>query len=123
MKKLFKTKKPTREELEGFSPSELKTFIKQLGHKVPRDFFAKSSISKYKNRYYRWRWWGSPYSNDSTFVVDISCLQSNFDRWANSAEDCVNFKFFKKKIDKKILDKKLKNNLANNFLKTNKSKI
>ncbi len=112
MKKFkFKTEKPTRQELGGLSPSEFKTFLKVLGHKIPRNFFALSSISTYRNRRYRWRYWGDSYSNDKTFVVDISCLKSEFDRWANSVEDCVTFEEFKNKVAKRKLTKDLDANL------------
>jgi hypothetical protein len=75
----------------GMSPSRFKSFLKCIGHKVPRDFYYEGCVSLYKNRYYRWRFWGCPYTGDDTFVVDISCVKSKFDRWANSVEKTVPF--------------------------------
>ena len=85
--------RPKRFELDGYSPSELKTLLKKLGHKVPRDFFKYGCITKRRSLLYRWRYWGGhPFSNDTTFVVDISCPKSEFDRWANSVDYCISFK-------------------------------
>ena len=78
--------KPTREQLHGMSPSEFKTFLKRRGHSVSRDFFKMASISHYKDRAYRFRWW-----NETEFLVDISCKLSEFDRWANSVDEVVTF--------------------------------
>lgn len=87
MKFKFKRVRPTREQLHGMSPSELKTLLKRRGYKIGRDFFKYGSIARYRNRMYRFRWW---YTNGE-FFVDISCVRSEFDRWANSVEDVVNF--------------------------------
>jgi len=78
--------RPTRKDLLGYSRSEFKTLLKRKGHKVPRDFFGRGCVSTFKNRFYRWRWWKE---NDGSglFVVDISCLIPEFDRWANSVEE------------------------------------
>ena len=72
--------RPNRIQLEGMSLSEFKTMLKRKGHKVPRNFCKYGCVSKYKNRLYRWRYWANV-----GFVVDISCLMPEFDRWANSA--------------------------------------
>lgn len=117
------TKKPTRQELGGFSPSEFKTFLKVLGHKIHRDFFARSSISTYRNRRYRWRYWGDSYTNDKTFVVDISCLESDFDRWANSVDDCITFEEFRNKVSKTKLTKNLYVNLKKSNTENRKVKV
>jgi len=86
MKHKYRAKLPKRDQLHGMSPSELKTLLKLRGYKIDRDFF-KFCIAEYKNRLYRFRWW---YTNGE-FFVDISCLYPDFDRWANSTEDVVNF--------------------------------
>ncbi len=121
--KKIKHKKPTRQELGGFSASEFKTFLKVLGHKIPRDFFAQGCISTYRNRRYRWRHWGDVYSNDKTFVVDISCIESEFDRWANSVDDCVTFEDFQNKLAKKKLNKNLNTNLEKKITSNRKVKL
>jgi len=91
--------KPSREKLNGLSPSEFKTLLKRAGHIVSRDFFSrKSSVSKFKGKIYRWRWWGTPSTGDAEFVVDISCNISEFDRWANSTEKTVKFTDWKSKL-------------------------
>ena len=81
-----KVKRPTRSQLHGMSPSELKTFLKRRGHSVVRDFFKRESVSHYRGRAYRFRWWANE------FVVDVSCRLTEFDRWANSVDEVVNFK-------------------------------
>ena len=73
--------RPTKEQLHGFSRSELKSRLKLAGHKVPRDFYKYGCVSRFRHRFYRWRWWG-----EEGFVLDISCVISEFDRWANSTE-------------------------------------
>lgn len=83
--------RPKRDQLDGLSPSELKTKLKKLGHNVPRDFFKYGCISKRRSILYRWRHWGDNYTGDKTFVVDISCPKSEFDRWANSVDYCITF--------------------------------
>jgi hypothetical protein len=88
MKKLprqYRTRRPSREELLGYSPSEFKFVLRLNGHKVEREFFQKGCISKASGRMYRWRWWKE---NDGSgeFVVDVSCLLPEFDRWANSTD-------------------------------------
>ena len=89
--KRFRIKGIKPVSIGGMSPSEFKTMLKRLGHKVHRDFYYHGCVSTYKNRYYRWRHWGDHYTNDPTFVVDISCLKSEFDRWANSVDKIVTF--------------------------------
>ena len=86
MKYKYRAKRPKRDQLHGMSCSELKTLLKRRGYKIGRDFF-KFCIARYKNRSYRFRWW---YTNGE-FLVDISCIHSEFDRWANSTEDVVTF--------------------------------
>ena len=91
MKFKLKYTKPTRNQLWGMSPSEFKTMLKRRGHSVPRDFF-KRSVSHYKGRAYRFRWWGDVYGDDTgEFFVDVSCPLKEFDRWANSVDEVVNF--------------------------------
>lgn len=83
----YKTKKPTRDQLWGMSPSQFKTMLKQRGYKVRRDFFKQGSVSHYHGRAYRFRWWGAA----GEFFVDVSCPFPNFDRWANSVDHTINF--------------------------------
>jgi hypothetical protein len=78
--------RPTRTQLNGMSPSQFKTMLKRKGHTVPRNFFKYGCVSTYRNRLYRWRHWASV-----GFVVDISCLIPDFDRWANSTDDTLTF--------------------------------
>jgi hypothetical protein len=85
MKFKYKANRPTRKQLNGMSPSELKTMFKLRGHRVSRDFFKYGSVSYYKGRAYRFRWWGEE------FVVDVSCQLKEFDRWANSTESTIKF--------------------------------
>jgi len=87
MKFKYKHRKPTREQLWGMSPSEFKTMLKKRGHSVTRDFFKMGSVSHYKGRAYRFRWWG----DEGEFFVDVSCPLSDFDRWANSVDEVLNF--------------------------------
>jgi hypothetical protein len=81
----FKSKKPSRKDLYGFSPSEFKTLLKKNNYKIPRNFYKIGSVAKYKNRLFRFRWWSADYS------VDISCSISDFDRWANSTEKTLHY--------------------------------
>ena len=74
--------RPTREQLHGFSPSEFKAKLKLSGHKVPRDFYKYGCVSRRNSRLFRWRWW-----SEDGFVLDVSCVLSAFDRWANSTEE------------------------------------
>ena len=87
MKFKYKAKRPTRDQLWGMSPSQFKTFLKNRGHSISRDFFKKGSVSHYKGRAYRFRWW----SVVGEFFVDVSCPLKEFDRWANSVDEVVNF--------------------------------
>ena len=75
-----------RDQLAGYSLSEFKTYLKQLGHKVPRNLANTGYITAYQNRAYRWRWW-----SDEGFVVDVSGPLEEFDRWANSVEETYSF--------------------------------
>jgi len=86
MKFKYNFKRPTRDQLEGMSPSQFKTFLKQRGHKITRDFFKSGSVSYRRGRAYRFRWW-----SEGGFVVDVSCPLADFDRWANSVDNVVNF--------------------------------
>jgi hypothetical protein len=75
-----------RDQLAGYSLSEFKTYLKQLGHKVPRNIANTGYVTEYQNRAYRWRWW-----SDEGFVVDVSGPLEEFDRWANSVEETYSF--------------------------------
>ena len=75
-----------RDQLAGYSLSEFKTYLKQLGHKVPRNIANTGYVTEYQNRAYRWRWW-----SDEGFVVDVSGPLEEFDRWANSVEETYLF--------------------------------
>lgn len=83
----YRARRPTRDQLWGMSPSQFKTFLKKRGHHVDRDFFQKGSVSHYKGRAYRFRWWGAV----GEFFVDVSCPLTEFDRWANSTNEVVTF--------------------------------
>ena len=72
--------RPTRDQLYDMSPSKFKSMLKQRGYKVPRNFYKVGSVARYKNRFYRFRWWSDE------FFVDKSCVLSEFDRWANSVD-------------------------------------
>ena len=82
----YKATKPTRDQLWGMSPSQFKTMLKRRGHSVSRDFFKRGSVSHYKGRAYRFRWW-----DGEDFVVDVSCPLEDFDRWANSVDEAEYF--------------------------------
>ncbi len=86
MKFKYRVQKPRREQLWGMSPSQFKTLLKNRGYKVSRDFFKLGAIAKKGNRLYRFRYWAFP-----DFFVDISCSLNDFDRWANSTEQTINF--------------------------------
>lgn len=86
MKFKYKSKKPTREQLHGMSPSEFKTMLKRKGYSVRREFFKYGSVATKGSRMYRFRYWAFP-----DFFVDISCPEKEFDRWANSVDTTVNF--------------------------------
>lgn len=79
-------RKPRREQLWGMSPSQFKTFLKKRGYKVSRDFFKFGAIAQKGSRLYRFRYWAFP-----DFFVDISCPRKDFDRWANSTDQTINF--------------------------------
>lgn len=83
----FKQRRPSRDQLWGMSPSQFKTLLKRRGHIVGRDFFKKGSVSRYKGRLFRFRWWGGV----GEFFVDVSCPVVDFDRWANSTECVLTF--------------------------------
>ena len=87
MKYKYRAKRPKRDQLNGMSPSELKTLLKRRGYDIGRDFFKYGCLARYKSRSYRFRWWDA----GGEFLVDISCIHSEFDRWANSTEDVVTF--------------------------------
>ena len=78
--------KPRRDQLWNMSASEFKTFLRKHGFKVPREFFKRGSVCTKKNRFYRFRYWAQP-----EFFVDISCPVNEFDRWANSVDQVINF--------------------------------
>ena len=82
----YRGTKPSRDRLWGMSPSQFKTLLKRRGFKVSRDFFKYGCIAEKGNRLYRFRWWGWP-----DFFVDISCSKAEFDRWANSVDQVINF--------------------------------
>ena len=83
--------RPKRKELRGFSLSELKTQLKLLGHKVPRNMSSNGYVTEYNNRMYRWRWWDT-----AGFYIDISEPLEDFDRWANSTKKTIDFSSFHK---------------------------
>jgi len=82
-------KRPTREQLDGYSLSEFKTLLKRLGHRVPRNLTHTAYVTQCGNHYFRWRWW-----NDEGFVVDRSVPTWDFDRWGNSVDETYSFKSF-----------------------------
>lgn len=77
-------KKPSRDDLIGFSYSEFKSILKKMGHSVPRDLTKQGFTTSYRNRYYRFRYW-----NEGEFLVDVSCRLIEFDRWANSVDKTI----------------------------------
>lgn len=94
MKFKFKFTRPGREKLCGFSPSEFKTFLKRNGFRVHREFFSSKCKEAERNgRLYRFRHWA-----EEGFLVDISCKLNDFDRWANSTDEVVNFEEFKERM-------------------------
>jgi hypothetical protein len=86
----FRAARPTRDQLNGYSPSEFKTLLKQNGFKVARNFWHNASVAIKNNRYYRFRWW-----NEDEFVFDESCKIPDFDRWGNSNVRTLPFYFHK----------------------------
>ena len=79
-------KKPSRNQLGGYSLSEFKTYLKTLGHKVPRNMSSTGYVTQYEDRLYRWRW-----LSEEGFMVDRSEPLEMFDRWANSIEQSYPF--------------------------------
>jgi len=82
-------KRPTREQLEGYSLSEFKLLLKRLGHKVPRNLSHTAYVTEKGVHYFRWRWW-----SEEGFVVDLSVPEWDFDRWANSVDETFPFRSF-----------------------------
>lgn len=80
----FKAKRPRRDQLHGFSPSEFKTLLRRRGYKIGRDFFKYGCLAHKGSRAYRFRWY-----SDGEFFVDKSCPRSEFDRWANSVDEVI----------------------------------
>lgn len=74
-------RRPNRSQLLGYSRSKFKTLLRRKGHQVPRDFYKYVTTTIKNGRYWRWRWW-----SEEGFVVDMSCLIADFDRWANSVD-------------------------------------
>lgn len=84
MLRKFKFTRPKRHQLSGWSRSKVKTALKQVGAKVPRDLFGWSSgVFVFKNRLCRIRWSGAETE------IDISCPRADFDRWSNSTDNTV----------------------------------
>jgi len=80
----FKYHRPTRTQL-GMGRAAFKTLLEKRGYKFRREFFGKGCSIAYRNgRRYRFRWW-----NEDGFVVDISCVEAAFDRWANSVDQVL----------------------------------
>jgi len=84
--------KPSRKELDGLSPSELKTLLKRNNFKIKRGFFKYGSIARKGSRLYRFRY------NQGMFVVDISEEKKNFDRWSNSVQEVQVFSYFRRNL-------------------------
>lgn len=73
----------------GMSRSEFKTRLRRAGFKVLRDFWGRGCmITLLAGRYYRVRF------EDTQCLVDQSCKLADFDRWANSTEQVLEFKEF-----------------------------
>ncbi len=94
----FKQRRPSRDQLWGMSPSQFKTMLKRRGHRIGRDFFKIGSVSKFKGRLFRFRWWGSV----GEFFVDVSCPIIDFDRWANSTDSTITFYDWNKEVVEKV---------------------
>lgn len=86
MKLNYRARKPRREQLWGMSPSQFKILLKKSGYKVSRDFFKHGAVAYKGSRLYRFRYWAFP-----DFFVDVSCPRKDFDRWANSTDQTINF--------------------------------
>lgn len=84
--RLYYVTRPSRELLHGMSCSEFKTLLKRRGYKIKKTFFQDGCIAQYKGRLYRFRWWSV-----DEFFVDVSCPISDFDRWANSVDNVIQF--------------------------------
>ena len=80
-------KRPNRNQLGGYSLSEFKTFLKRLGHKVPRNLSSTGYVTRYEDRFFRWRWW-----SEEGFIIDRSEPLEMFDRWSNSVEQSYSFR-------------------------------
>lgn len=73
----------------GMTRSEFKTRLRRAGFKVPRDFWGRRCmIARLAGRLYRVRF------EDTQCLVDQSCKLADFDRWANSTEQVLEFKEF-----------------------------
>jgi hypothetical protein len=88
------TTRVSRAELSGYSRSEFKTMLKCLGFSVPRTLFNDNCIAEYRNKKYRFRYWGTYSSGDPTFMVDIAKSNKEFDRWAISTDRRITFEDF-----------------------------
>ena len=72
----YRYTRPKRNQLNGFSCSEFKNWLKRLGHKVPRDFFGMGGCMSYFNhRYYYFSW------ELSEFNVYVTKDVSEIDFW------------------------------------------
>jgi hypothetical protein len=60
--------------------SDLRTKLKRAGLKVGRRFRGDGMIAKYNGRRFRFR------LCSAIPIVDISCVEKDWDRWANSTE-------------------------------------
>ena len=85
----YRYSRPNRDQLNGFSCSEFKTWLKRLGHEVPRNFFGVGGcMSKFNNRYYYFSW------EFSEFKVYISKDIDEIDFFDHLLRNPIPFKQF-----------------------------
>jgi len=77
-------------EATDASRAQIKSLLKFLGFKVPRNFWGVGcQIASKKSKLYRLRL--VDIDGEKCCVVDESCKRSDFDRWANSTENAYSF--------------------------------
>ena len=92
-------KKDVLYEATQASRAGIKSALKHLGFKVPKNFWGFGCHIAYKkSRLYRFRL--VDIDGKKCCVVDESCLKRDFDRWANSTEDVYSFEDFVLKFSK-----------------------
>lgn len=97
--RITRCKKDVLYDATQASRASIKSVLKRLGFKVPKNFwgFGCQTACK-KSRMYRFRLYDD--DGKKSFVVDESCLKQDFDRWANSTESVYSFEDFVLKFSK-----------------------